>query len=142
VGFERKQQRADLSWKAQAGYILLGLITTGVVGWLDLLTGYEVSFSVFYLIPIALITWKIGRFGGIVISVASALTWLLVETILRSPTIFRWVAGYIPLLPPTIRVGPPYSSPVTPFWNAAVRFIFFLIITLLLARRRQGFPKE
>lgn len=49
---------------------MAGLVLVIGVGIIDLLTGYELAFSLFYLFPIALVTW----FGGIKIGAATAIT--------------------------------------------------------------------
>jgi len=129
-------------------WAVIALVIAGVVGWLDLVTGYEISFSIFYLVPVAIATWKSGRTAGLVISVVSAGTWLLVDLVLRSPEMFKWVAVRIPSLPQMADIGPAYSSPATPVWNALVRMGFFVIIALLLsgrrdeAQRRKRLPRE
>jgi PAS domain S-box-containing protein len=80
----------------------------------DYLTGYEVSFSVFYLVPIILVSWIRGLRQGVVISVACAVAWFLVD----------------------LASGHPYPNPYIPAWNAGVRFAFFLGFAYLVSKRR------
>jgi hypothetical protein len=54
--------------------LLLALVIS--VGWVDYLTGFEVSVSLLYLIPIAFGTWVAGRSVGIMTALASAVVWL------------------------------------------------------------------
>jgi hypothetical protein len=49
------EQRSRLFWIIVGFSLILG------VGLLDFLTGDEVAFSLFYLIPIALLTWPVDR---------------------------------------------------------------------------------
>ena len=98
-------QQSGLSLTA-SGFALVGLI-----GITDYLTGYELAFSIFYLIPITLTTWYVSRQTGILISVASAFVWLITDLL----------AGHL------------YLHPAIPYWNAAVRLGFFLIVTYALA---------
>ena len=132
----------------EATWFAIGLLATIFVGWLDLVTGSEISFSIFYLIPVGMATMKSSRAGGIVVSVASAGIWLLVETILRSPAMFEWAAANVPMARAMARLGPPYSNPMTPVWNAGVRLGFFLIFTFLMtgraeeARRKRKLPRQ
>lgn len=44
--------------------IVTGLVLVGLIGLTDYLTGYELSFSIFYLIPILLVTWYVNRPGS------------------------------------------------------------------------------
>lgn len=89
-----------------AGVMLLGLV--------DYFTGYEVSFSLFYLLPIAAASWFIGRAAGVLISILSAVSWIAADTL----------------------NGHPYSSYLIPIWNSFIRLGFFIIITLLISRLR------
>lgn len=43
-----------------------------LVGWVDYATGIELSFSIFYLLPIAVGAWRLGSAAGIGLSLASA----------------------------------------------------------------------
>lgn len=99
---------------------ILGLALVGLFGIIDYLTGPELAFSIFYLIPISLIAWLAGRQAGIALSIAGAVVWLIADLL----------------------AGGAYSHPLIPFWNTLVRFGFFLIVTYVLsvlraARERQ-----
>ncbi len=98
----------------QAGrplWMMVGLILLCVVAALDYLTGYELSFSLFYLIPIAIFTWFIGNAAGVAASFVSAILWLVVD----------------------IQAGVQYSNPGIYFWNTLIRLAFFNITVLMLA---------
>jgi hypothetical protein len=107
-----KQSRLSLS---VSGFALVGL-----VGVIDYLTGYELAFSISYLIPIALSTWLLGRPTGIVMSVAGAGSWLIIDLL----------AGHL------------YSHPAIPYWNATVRLGFFLIVTYTLTALRASQERQ
>jgi diguanylate cyclase (GGDEF)-like protein len=94
--------------------LLVGLLLIGVVGWLDYLTGYELSFSLFYLVPIALVAWAAGGRLGYAASALSALVWTFVD----------------------IQSGHQYSQPTALAWNAAIRLGFFVIVVYLLTQVR------
>jgi len=87
-----------------------GLVFVAGVGAADFWTGSELSFSLFYLIPVVFVTWFAGRASGVAIGVASAMTW--------------WAADFL--------AGQSYSQPIIGYWNAAVRLGFFVAVTLLL----------
>ena len=76
----------------------------------DFVTGREISFSLFYLMPILLVGWFAGRPWAFAISVLAAAAWLAIDEM----------------------SGTAYSLPVIRFWNAIVRLGFFLIIAWLL----------
>lgn len=92
----------------------------GVIGLLDFLTGYEIAFSVFYVLPISLITWVTKRRYGLAASLASALVWFSAEVTTREL----------------------YSHPLIPVWNTLIRLTFFIIITLLLSELRGAVQRE
>ncbi|RLT96327.1 GGDEF domain-containing protein [Ketobacter sp.] len=100
--------------------LLLGMLLIGVVGGVDYLTGYELSFSFFYVVPIALLTWVGGRTLGMLASLVSAVVWYVADTTL----------------------GHPYSHPLIAVWNGGIRFSFFVIITWLLVRVKQALERE
>lgn len=100
--------------------MILGLALVGLIGIVDYLTGPELASSIFYLIPVALVAWLVGRQAGIALSIAGAISWLIADLL----------------------AGGTYSHPLIPFWNTLVRFGFFLIVTHVLsvlhaARERQ-----
>lgn len=80
------------------------------IGAADILTGSELAFSVFYLIPIGVVTWFSGRNPGLFISLVSAVMWFLADDL----------------------SGQSYSQPLIRYWNTAVRFGFFVVVTILL----------
>jgi signal transduction histidine kinase len=85
-----------------------------MIGLVDYLTGHEISFSVFYLLGVALAVWFVGNRFGIVVSVLSVAV---------------WVAG-------DFASGARFSSPLIPIWNALVLLTFYLVVVWLLARLR------
>lgn len=100
--------------------IFLGLVLIGVVGVLDVLTGYEISFSLFYVIPISFVAWFISRRHAVIASFASALVWLVAD----------WASGHV------------YSHPFIPIWNTLIRLSFFVIIALILPALRNAMERE
>src|ERR1044072_4000732 len=91
--------------------IAAGLVILGCIGLLDYLTGREISFGVFYFLPIWLVTWHFPLRAGVVFSVLCAVMWLVVDA-----------AG-----------GAEYSNAFVPYWNAATRLVYFLTFAFLLS---------
>lgn len=94
--------------------LAMGLLLVLLLGFVDFITGAELSTSILYLFPIVLLTWLTGRWGGILTSLASALAW--------------WAAD--------VGARVVYSHPAIPYWNAAVRLGIFLVTTFLFAEMR------
>jgi hypothetical protein len=59
--------------RSPAALWAIATLAVCLIGLLDFYTGYELSFSVFYLMPISLASWGISRSAGFVLSIASAL---------------------------------------------------------------------
>ncbi len=89
--------------------VVLGI---GLVGIVDLVTGTQLSFSIFYLAPTGLGAWRLGRSAGLGVSGLAAATWLAAD-LARNDS---------------------YYHAVIPYWNAGVRFAFFAIVAMLLDR--------
>ena len=83
-----------------------------VVATVDKVTGRELSFSLFYLLPVAVVSFRWRARAGQLAAVVAALGWLSIDL---------WS-------------GSSYSHPLIPFWNAAIRFGFFSLVALLLDR--------
>jgi diguanylate cyclase (GGDEF)-like protein len=93
-----------------------------VIGYLDYVTGPEIGFSLFYLIPIMLTSWfhydrKISIF---LVPGVCAVVWLFAD----------------------IYSGHHYSSSWIPYWNMSTRFGMFLVISMTLSRLRAANANE
>jgi diguanylate cyclase (GGDEF)-like protein len=99
---------------------LYAMLMTGGIGILDYVTGTEISFSIFYLIPVALFTWHNDKAAGYFASVVSALTWFMVEYTSKDSYVQEWII----------------------FWNAGVRLLFFLLATHLLLEIKMRHERE
>jgi diguanylate cyclase (GGDEF)-like protein len=97
-----------------------GACTVPLLGMIDRLTGFELSLSIFYIFPIGLVTWFVGKWPGIVISAASALVWLAAD----------------------LSAGGRFADRFIPYWNFAIRSGFFVLSSLLLARLRSALLEE
>ncbi|HEY5387150.1 MAG TPA: GGDEF domain-containing protein [Thermoleophilia bacterium] len=100
--------------------LLLCLALVAVVGVVDLLTGADFVFSVFYAVPIALATWVLGRTSGLLFSVVATTLWTVGDHNSLDQT---WASG-------------------VPWWNAAVRLAFFAMVVLILAALKQALGEE
>ncbi|MCG2806865.1 MAG: GGDEF domain-containing protein [Coriobacteriia bacterium] len=87
-----------------------------LVAALDTSTGSEISFSIFYLVPVSFAGAYISRRAGVILAVASAAVW-----------------GYL-----EFTTGRGYSAAWIPYWNTAVRLGFFLLVNELIERLRRA----
>jgi diguanylate cyclase (GGDEF)-like protein len=100
--------------------IFVEIVLIGTIGVIDLLSGFELAFSLFYVIPISLATLYIDRWQGIMASLASALVWLWAD----------------------MSSGQFYSHPLVPIWNTSIRLSFFVLITMLLSALKRAMDHE
>lgn len=110
-------QLAGLS-SAGAGGLAIALIV--IVACIDWWTGVDLALSVFYLLPVALVAWRLGLRPGIAASLAAATTWGSLD----------WLGGH------------EYPHPAYHAWNSGVRFGFFIITTLLLCKLRDAYQRQ
>jgi diguanylate cyclase (GGDEF)-like protein len=112
IGFLHRRSHAFL--------VTTGLILVVALGLLDYLSGPDVSFFVFYIAPIFLGVWFVGRGAGLLMCAASALSfWLVAEL----------TAAH-------------YSTRAVPYWNAAVRLGFLVTFTLVVSALRSAHEHE
>jgi diguanylate cyclase (GGDEF)-like protein len=89
--------------------LVLGLLMVATIGEFDLISGPEISVSLFYILPIAVVTWRIGRAAGFALSVLSVCVWVFVDAKQIS------------------------SLAAVGYWNPAIHLTFFLIFSATLA---------
>jgi signal transduction histidine kinase len=83
--------RAVLSFvPSRVGLVMICLALVGLLGYLDYLTGYEQSLLLFYLVPIALVTWFEGLILGLTLSALSLIVWILSDIYAGIPTVGIW----------------------------------------------------
>jgi len=94
--------------------IIVGLLMLVGVALLDFYTGAELSFSLFYLIPIAFFSFAFSASIGIGMAFISAAIWLLVDVLTAA-----------------------HSDTFAYLWNTIIRLGFFLLPAILLKSLEQ-----
>ena len=92
--------------------LIISVVLIFILGITDYFSGYELSFSIFYLIPISFATLFSNRQIDLLISFISASVWLTAD-LLSYHT---------------------YSKMLIPFWNALMRLGYFVLHTFLLSK--------
>src|SRR5437773_11171362 len=103
-----------LERQSRALFVVASLMIVIAVGVVDYATGWELSFSVFYLLALGLGAWFVGKRFALFISVLSVAVSL---------------AG-------DLATGGRYSNRLVPWWNASIVLVFYLAVVWLLARLR------
>ncbi len=86
--------------------LVLGVIAVALIGYVDYLTG-DYSLLIFYLFPIALVSWFVGCWRGMLVAVLSGLA--------------RFVADYTVVT--NIRLL---------YWNSIEDTIFLMVVAFLI----------
>jgi hypothetical protein len=88
--------------------------------WLDDITGYELSFFVFYSVPVGLAAWYAGRWPAIWLALGATASWLL--------------ADYLG--------GEKYSARFYYYWNSTIHFLAFMINAVTIAKIKTELDKR
>ncbi len=118
----------DIYFKIEKALSSFSIITsmiiciTGVliIGCIDYKTKYQMSFSIFYVLPIGYATWFSGKKAGLGVAFFAVIVWITADL----------SAGHI------------YSHPFVPVWNTLARLTLFVIISILLSLIRDKLDKE
>jgi diguanylate cyclase (GGDEF)-like protein len=100
--------------------LLISILLVMLLGVIDHLTGYDISFSIFYLLPVVLVSWFDKKSHAVIISILSAAVWLWADI----------YSGHI------------YSHPAIPAWNSIMRLGFFLIVAFSLVEIKKLLENE
>jgi signal transduction histidine kinase len=94
--------------------IALVFAVLAVVGFADYRTGHEILLSIFYLVPVAIATWFVGRTFAVLTAVLSVGVWLVGD----------------------IAAGADVARPFVLVWNACITLAFYFVVVWLLGRIR------
>ena len=97
-------------------WIVIGVLLLSMVAFLDYITGVDFSFSLFYLLPITLISWAISERLGLVFAILGSGAWIAVDiwsgNSNRTSNLFAYM------------------------WNATTRLGFFLLPVFMIRLNR------
>ena len=108
---------------SELSYWAIGLLASVLillVATLDHATGYEISFSIFFLIPILIAVGYGDRNMGYAAGIVSASAWMIVEKTSALPYSQSWIL----------------------YWNTGVRLTFFLLFAYLAADLRANLVRH
>ncbi|HYP20496.1 MAG TPA: GGDEF domain-containing protein [Chloroflexia bacterium] len=108
---ERLSRRALL---ALSGLLVLA------VGLADFFTGAQLTLLPFYLLPVTLVTWYVGKNAGFYVSLASSAVWTL---------------GYA-------LTEPVAWDTLAPYWNIVTRFGVFLVACVVMSEMKRALNNE
>jgi hypothetical protein len=82
--------------------LVIVLLLVLVVGIADYLSGYQIYWSIFYLVAISVALWNVGLLFAVIVAALSITSWLVGD----------WAAGVV------------YPNRFVPVWNALITFGF------------------
>jgi diguanylate cyclase (GGDEF)-like protein len=97
----------------------LGILLVILIGFVDYLVSPDIS-SIFFLIPLALVSWFANEKFGIFISFACAFAWFVVAKLTGEAQLPNYL----------------------PYWNAFIRLAFYLTVSYLLAELHSARKRE
>src|SRR5581483_8812949 len=100
--------------------VAMGLLLVAVIWGADVLTGPRLAPSIFYLLPVTVVTWRLGRSPGLAIAIVSSAAWMSAELI-----------GHV--------YG--FASPIA-FWNTVARFGVLVVVVVLLDTVHESLRRE
>jgi diguanylate cyclase (GGDEF)-like protein len=110
---------AKLERISKRAIALLGVALVIAIGVVDFATGLELHVTLFYFLPIALVSWFVNRRAGILTGVLCTLTWL--------------AANYLG--------GRRYSSDWIAVWNFTMHLGVSLVIACTMSQLRRAFDQ-
>ncbi|HEY4745011.1 MAG TPA: hypothetical protein VIH45_10165 [Desulfuromonadaceae bacterium] len=120
--FTRLHTTADklFSCRSAATIYAISLALLLMLGWLDYVTG-DYSLIIFYLIPIALVAWFVGKGSGLLFCLLSLITRLTADE---------------------ATTGFAFKFSILHYWNVFVEFVFLLIMCLLFSALKKSLTRE
>ena len=101
---------------SKPGWIVAGVLLLSMVAYLDYITGGDFSFSLFYLLPITLISWAISERFGLLFAILASGVWIAVDVWSGNSTRTSNLFAYM--------------------WNATSRLGFFLLPVFMIRLNR------
>lgn len=101
--------------------LAVAVFSIPLLGIVDYLSGPDVAFSIFYLLPLSIIGWiSSDRFLPTAAGMLAAITWSAAD----------------------LYSGASYGNPLIPIWNTTTRLVIFLVVVILLQNLRASFAEQ
>ncbi|HEY0546917.1 MAG TPA: GGDEF domain-containing protein [Pyrinomonadaceae bacterium] len=109
-----------LAGQSKPFMLTLSLLLVLLIGVADYLAGPDISLLVFFMLPIFLAVWFVGKRAGVLVLILSGAVWTMLAIITTHP----------------------YSSPAIPYWNILTRLCFILIFANILTSLKKVLEHE
>lgn len=108
-----------LGSQSRAAIWIEALLLTAVVVMIDIGTGADLNFSIFYLVPVIFATWFLSRGAGLAVAFAGVVSWIALDL-----ADFADLPAFVPL------------------WNGTVRLAMFALVVELVHLMRASKARE
>ena len=110
----------SLAKKGKPFWAIASFIAIALIGIVDYFTGYEISLSLFYLIPISAIAWFVGIGPGIWASAVCTLVWVAGDIAAEQVYFYTFIYA----------------------WNALMRLGLYICVVLLISMLKKAILRE
>ena len=101
-------------------WLLISLLIGATIAGLELLSERDFSFSIFYLVPIAIAAWFANRNAAVLVAFISVVGYFYIDSTLDSV----------------------YLNRLAPYWNATTRVGIYLIVIWILSGLKESLARE
>lgn len=98
----------------------VAVLSVIIIGYIDLITGYELNFFVFYFLPVSLAAWFVGLVASLWLGILSSVVWFGADAL----------------------SGHSHSLHFYAVWNTIVRLASFIAIGWSISKTRQLFDQQ
>jgi diguanylate cyclase (GGDEF)-like protein len=110
----------SLAKQGKPFWVIASFMAIALIGMIDYFTGYEISLSLFYLIPIAAIAWFVGVGPGIWASAVSTLVWVAGDIAAEQVYFYTFIYA----------------------WNALMALGLYICVVLLISLLKKAILRE
>ena len=103
-----------------AGAVSASVVLVLLIAVADLATGYELSLSILYLVPVFLVTWFAGFPAAVGLALASTIAWFVTDVL----------------------AGHAYSHAFYRYWEASIKLVLFVLFAFILARLKLALARS
>ena len=112
LGSGTGQNGGSSKWR-RAGLLATMVLVVAAIGWVDYVTGPDIGMSLFYLVPVSVAGWCVGRRGALLVASTASGAWFVADLLTRAD-----------------------MSYALSTWNGGTRMFMYTALGVLLARVR------
>ncbi len=110
----------SLSKQSRTSIMAEAVALVAIIGFMDLVTGYEASIAVLYLAPISFTARYAGKTCGLAVAILSATVWLLAD----------------------IGAGHTTKYHAIPVWNSLILLSSFVVVVIMLVKLKVAYDEQ